>query len=259
MSKKRSVENRDINLIAHTSLRDSTSEDWYFDSGCSRHMTGVQKMLVDVKPHPTGFVRFGDGFNREIKGVGKFMCDGCPRLEGVLFVKGLIANLISISQLCDQGLLVNFSKSECLVKNEKEVVLMKGIRSKDNCYLWESQIVAYSSTYSTTKEDEVKLWHQKLGHLHFKRMKEVISEGAIRDMPELKIEEGEVYDTCESKKKIMMSHPMLQHHTTSKILELLHMDVMEPLKIDSLGGKMYVFVIVDDFSGYTLMNFLKEK
>jgi hypothetical protein len=32
-------------LIAHTSLRASSQEDWYFDSGCSRHMTGVEKYL----------------------------------------------------------------------------------------------------------------------------------------------------------------------------------------------------------------------
>ena len=79
-------------------------------------------------------------------------------------------------------------------------------------------MIDYSSTCSKTIENEVKLWHQKLGHFHFKRMKEVISEGAIRDMPELKIEEGKVCDECESKKQIIMSHPMLQHQTTSKVL-----------------------------------------
>ena len=133
-------------------------------------------MLVNVKPHPTGSVKFGDGFKGKIKRVGKLICAGCPSLEDVLFIKGLTANIISISQLYDQGLLVNFSKSEFLVKDEKEDVLMKDIRSKDNCYLWESQIIAYSSTCSTTNEDEVKLWHQKLGHLHLKRMKEIIFE-----------------------------------------------------------------------------------
>ena len=56
-----------------------------------------------------------------------------------------------------------------------------------------------------------------------------------------------------------MSHPMLQHQTTSNVLELLHMDVMGPLQIDSLGEKRYVFVVIDDFSGYSWMKFLKEK
>ena len=56
-------------LIAHTSLRASAIEDWYFDSGCSKNMTGVKKFLVDIKPHSTSYVTFGDGSKGNIKGV----------------------------------------------------------------------------------------------------------------------------------------------------------------------------------------------
>lgn len=73
-------------------------------------------------------------------------------------MKGLIANLISISQLCDQGLKLNFTKSECSVSNEKNDVLMRGVRSKDNYYLWVPQKTTYSSTCLMSKEDDVKLW-----------------------------------------------------------------------------------------------------
>ena len=99
-------------------------------------MTGVKKYLVDIKSYSTSFVTFGDEAKGEIKGVGKLLCNGIRRLNDVLLVKGLTANLISISQLCDQGLKSNFTKSGCLVKNDKDDVLMKGVRSKDNCYLW---------------------------------------------------------------------------------------------------------------------------
>lgn len=57
----------------------------------------------------------------------------------------------------------------------------------------------------------------------------------------------------------MMSHPMMQHKTSSKVLELPHMNLMGPMQIEILGGKRYVFVFIDDFYGYTWMNFLKEK
>ncbi|XP_050877033.1 uncharacterized protein LOC127080775 [Lathyrus oleraceus] len=135
VSKKISVKDRDVNLIAHTSLRGSTSEDWYFAHRCSRHMTGVHKYLVDLKSHPTSFIKFSDVIKGEIKGVGKLTYDGSPSLEYVLLVKGLTANLIRISQLYDQRLFVNFSKSKCLVKDKKDDVMMKGIRSKGNCYM----------------------------------------------------------------------------------------------------------------------------
>jgi len=65
------------------------------------------------------------------------MCsDELPKLENILLVKGLVSNLISISQLCDQELEVNFNKTKCLVTNQKGEVLMRGIRTKNNCYKW---------------------------------------------------------------------------------------------------------------------------
>ncbi|KAK2369225.1 gag-protease polyprotein [Trifolium repens] len=83
--------------IAHTSFRASSREDWYFDSGCSRHMTGVERFLTDIKSYTTSYVTFGDGAKGEIKGIGKLINSGLPKLENVLLVKGLKANLISIS------------------------------------------------------------------------------------------------------------------------------------------------------------------
>jgi hypothetical protein len=155
---------------------------------------------------------------------------------------------------------VNFTKDECLVTNDKNKVLMKGARSKNNCYLWIPQETANSSTTClTSKEDEVKLWHQKLGHLNLKGVKKIISEEAIRGLPKLKIEEGNICGECQIGKQTRMSHPMLQHHVTSKVIELLHMDLMGPMQVESLGGKRYAFVVVDDFSRYTWISFIREK
>ncbi|KAK2396121.1 gag-protease polyprotein [Trifolium repens] len=120
--------------IAHTSFGVSYKEDWYFDSGCTRHMTGEGRFLVDIKSYTSNYVTFGDGAKGQIMGIGKLINNGLPKLDNVLLVKGLKANLISISQLSDQGCKVNFSKNECLVTNDKGELIMKGARSKDNCY-----------------------------------------------------------------------------------------------------------------------------
>ncbi|PNY13324.1 gag-protease polyprotein [Trifolium pratense] len=143
----------DVSLIAHTSFRPSSKEDWYFDSGCSKHMTGVKNFLVDIKSYSTSVVTFGDEAKCEIKGVGKVVHTKLPRIDDVLLVKGLTANLISISQLCHHGLKVNFTKSECLVTNEKNDVLMRGVKSNDNCYLWVPQNKIQPLTCLISKED----------------------------------------------------------------------------------------------------------
>ena len=46
---------------------------------------------------------------------------------------------------------------------------------------------------------------------------------------------------------------------TSHCLELLHADLMGPTRTESLGEKRYIMIIVDDFSKYTWVEFLKEK
>ncbi|CAJ2661891.1 unnamed protein product [Trifolium pratense] len=253
------AESCEKSLIAHTSLRASSKEDWYFDSGCSKHMTGVEKYLMDIKSYATSFVTFGDGAKGEIKGIGRLIDNGLPKLENVLIVKGLTANLISIRQLCDQGMQVNFTKNECLVTNDEGDILMKGVRSKDNCYLWVPLEEANVSTCLLTKEDEVKLWHQKLGHLNLKSMKRAISEEAIRGLPNLQIQEDNICGECQIGKQTKVSHQKLQHLSTSRVLELLHMDLMGPMQVESLGGKKYAFVVVDDFSRYTWVNFIRQK
>ena len=47
--------------------------------------------------------------------------------------------------------------------------------------------------------------------------------------------------------------------TTSRALELLHLDLFRPTRSSSLGGKRYGFVIVDDYSRFTCVLFLSHK
>ena len=228
-------------LIAHTSLRASSKEDWYFDSGCSRHMTGIDKYLEDVRPYASNYVTFGDGAKGKIVGIGNLIKNGLPRLDDVLLVKGLTAILISISQLRDQGLEVNFTKPECQILDKKGEVLMRATRSKDNFYLWVSQEEAHISTCLLSKEEEMKLWYQRLGHLHLKGMKKAISSEAIRGLPNLKIVDNSICGECQIGKQTGMSHPKLEHYVTTKVLELLHMNLMGPVQVESIRVKDMLF------------------
>ena len=49
-------------------------------------------------------------------------------------MEGLKANLLSISQLCDQKLNVKFTKDSCKMLNRSGEVVLEGSRSSDNCY-----------------------------------------------------------------------------------------------------------------------------
>ena len=54
--------------VAYTSLKAITTDSWYFDSGCSRHMTGNRKYLTDYHIVAKSHVSFGDGEKGRVLG-----------------------------------------------------------------------------------------------------------------------------------------------------------------------------------------------
>ncbi|XP_012834159.1 PREDICTED: uncharacterized protein LOC105955000 [Erythranthe guttata] len=147
-------------LSAITSLKASTTNDWYFDSGCSRHMTGVKEFLKNYQQITGGAVTFGNGKKGEVLGKGSLNHENLPKLKNVLLVEGLTSNLISISQLCDQDLEVRFNKFACRVLDKDENCVIQGTRSSDNCYI----LVSAGMNCFNSLSDSTVLWHKRISH-----------------------------------------------------------------------------------------------
>ncbi|CAM8880776.1 unnamed protein product [Rhodiola kirilowii] len=124
-----------ICMMACYSSRDTVQDSWFFDSGCSAHMTGNSELLSHIRLVETmRFVTFADGKKSQVIGCGTLKVPDLPALEDVLLVEGLTMNLISISQLCDNGHYVSFSRDSCLVLDTNGCSVIKGKRRTNNCY-----------------------------------------------------------------------------------------------------------------------------
>jgi transposase InsO family protein len=64
---------------------------------------------------------------------------------------------------------------------------------------------------------------------------------------------------CQAGKQVGSTHHSKNVMTTSRPLELLHMDLFGPVTYLSIGGSKYGVVIVDDFSCFTWVFFLQDK
>ena len=91
-----------------------------------RHFDGLQTLSE-------GLVTFGDGATVRVLGRGNLNVDNFPRFKNVLHVDGLKANLISINQICDLNLNVNFDREKCMVDADGNCIL-EGFKSPNNCY-----------------------------------------------------------------------------------------------------------------------------
>ncbi|GKA89644.1 retrovirus-related pol polyprotein from transposon TNT 1-94 [Tanacetum coccineum] len=76
------------------------------------------------------------------------------------------------------------------------------------------------------------LWHHRLSHLNF---------------------------ACALGKSKKPSHQPKAEDTNQEKLYLLHMDLCGPLCMESIKGKKYILVIVDDYSRFTWVKFLRLK
>ena len=106
----------DDNYVCYTALTALKAHDsylWYLDSDCSRHMTGNKALFKTLFEGKIGTVTFRDGSKSVIKGIRTMDILGLQVFEDVWYVDGLKANLLSISQICDNKLNVLFTKYEC--------------------------------------------------------------------------------------------------------------------------------------------------
>ena len=70
-------------------------------------------------------------------------------------------------------------------------------------------------------------------------------------IPKLSRMSNVVCGPCQLGKQTKAKHPGTHTLATSSPLEFLHLDLMGPTRTESLGGKRYIMVVVDDFTRYT--------
>jgi hypothetical protein len=97
-------------------------------------MTGDKTLLKDVQMGRGGRITYGDRNQSKVIGKGLINISGLRVSQEALYVEGLKANLFSISQVCDNDLVVKFSKKECNIFDSSGKWLMGGERTADNCY-----------------------------------------------------------------------------------------------------------------------------
>ena len=81
----------------------------------------------------------------------------------------------------------------------------------------------------------------------------------MKGLPKIYWKSHILCETCQEGKQIKAYFNYNDIVSTSRLLQLLHINLFEPTRMLSLGGKKYGFVIVDDCSRYTWVYFLAHK
>ncbi|GKA24883.1 retrovirus-related pol polyprotein from transposon TNT 1-94 [Tanacetum coccineum] len=114
---------------------------------------------------------------------------------------------------------------------------------------------------SLSKASKTKswLWYRQLSHLNFGTLNKLAKDGLARGIPRLKFKKDHLCSACALGKSKKSSHQPKAEDTNQEKLYLLYMDLCGPIRVASINGKMYILVIVDDYSRFTWVRFLKTK
>ncbi|GJU25275.1 retrovirus-related pol polyprotein from transposon TNT 1-94 [Tanacetum coccineum] len=227
---------------------------------CSKHMTGNRSKLMNFVEKFIGSVRFGNDHLGAIMGYGDYVM-GDSVISRVYYVEGLGHNLFSVGQFCDSDLEVAFRKHTCFVRDINGTDILKGSRSTNLYTISMDEMMKSSPICLLSKASKSKswLWHRRLNHLNFGTINDLARKDLVRGLPRLKFEKDHLCSACQLGKSKKFSHRPKSKNTNMEVLHTLHMDLCGPMRVESIKGKKYILVIVDDYSRFTWVKFLRSK
>nr|GEW22405.1 hypothetical protein [Tanacetum cinerariifolium] len=133
---------------------------------------------------------------------------------------------------------------------EDGVDLLTGDRSSNFYTITLNEIASNSSACLLAKASFLQswLWHQRLSHLNFATI--ILEHFLLEQAPEEFYFKFFLVNT----RRTLLGKIHQKHHksktafASNKPLYLLHMDLCGPMHVESINGKRYVLVVVDDYS-----------
>ncbi|GJU01058.1 retrovirus-related pol polyprotein from transposon TNT 1-94 [Tanacetum coccineum] len=140
-------------------------------------------------------------------------------------------------------------------KVNNETCLVRGSRYRKAFIVMKLENKPKNKICLATIDESSTLWHRRLGHANMRLIQLLASKELVRNVPKLKFDQH-FCDACKIRKQAHASHKAKNIVSTTRCLELLHMDLFGPSTVWSYKGNRYTLVIVDDYSSkaYIILN-----
>ncbi|GJQ99735.1 retrovirus-related pol polyprotein from transposon TNT 1-94 [Tanacetum coccineum] len=187
-------------------------------------MTGDRSLLKNFVEKFMGTVRFGNDHFAAITGYDDYV-QGNITVCYVNYVEGLGHNLFNVRQFCDGDLEVAFRSKSCYVRNLEGDDLLTGDRESNLYTISISDMAAFLLVCLMSKATSTKswLWHRRLSHLNCGTINDLTKHDMVDGLPKFKYGKDHL---CSA---------------------------------SSINEKRYILVIVDDYSRFTWVYFIRTK
>nr|KAJ0219071.1 hypothetical protein LSAT_V11C300118320 [Lactuca sativa] len=236
---------------------------WWVDSGATSHVCKDLYWFKDFQPINDGsVVKMGNVATEPIKGIGSvlltFTSGKCLCLNNVLYVPGIRKNLVFEIVLNNCGYKQVLESDKYILSRHGSFIgfgyVCNGMIRLNINYLFIDNSVCMASTSTSNNFNKYELWHARLGHIHYKRLKDMSKMSLI---PSFDMQNNKKCKTCMLTK--ITRQPFKDVVRESKVLDLIHSDLCDFHATPSLGNKKYVVTFIDDASRYCYVYLLHSK
>ncbi|OWY95104.1 Integrase, catalytic core protein [Phytophthora megakarya] len=176
-------------------------------------------------------------------------------MKEALYIPGLGRRFLSVGKLAERGLHVEFQRSSCVIWGKTRAIALGKKAGKAyilDCQQEEARFVQYAGV-----DSEWELWHARMGHGNENALAK--TQLATTGIPNVERGVKTLCGGCMKGKQTVAVFPERSLSKSSRVLQLVHTDVMGPIRTLSKGGARYVLTFVDDHSRYVVAYFLKNK
>nr|KAJ0226961.1 hypothetical protein LSAT_V11C100031640 [Lactuca sativa] len=252
-----------ISMISETFYVQDDNVAWWFDSGATSHVCKDLYSFKDFQPIEDGsVVKMGNVATEPIKGIGSilltFTSRKCLCLNNVLYVPGIRKNIVSEIVLNNCGYKQVLENDKYILSRHDSFMgfgyICNGMIRLNINYPSSDNSVCMASSSTNNNFHKFELWHARLGHIHYKRLKDMYKMSLI---PAFHMQNNEKCKTCRLTK--ITRQPFKDVVKESKVLDLIHSDLCDFHATPSLGNKKYVVTFIDDASRYCYIYLLHSK
>lgn len=251
--------NIDHDVIAKKLVDDKTT--WILDSGASAHMSSQRELFISLKVVDEFPVKLGNNFELSVKGIGEIQIECWINGEwvksimtNVWYVPGLRKNLFSEGVVTKNGMKVTKENNRAEIYEDG---LLKAIAVRESNNLYKLLFRTCIGEANTIAQESLKTWHDRLGHVNFKTLRNMINKEIISGV-NLEDSKDFVCEGCQFGKQHKLSFGRCERRDL-KPGELIHSDLCGPMSVPSVSGALYFVLFTDDNTGYRSVYFIKHK
>ena len=236
---------------AYNAVKAST---WIIDSGSSHHICNQKGSFSELKGSPqVSAVVIGNNSKLEVKNEGKVSltfnvgkAQNLGTIDSVQYVPGMGRNLFSVTQTMKQGKSVLFDAKTMSCKILKGDLQVGSATLRGGLWVLDCDEPQQASANVAEKENNMELWHQRLGHLGEDALKVMQKREMVSGMEEDL--QGTVKGSCQGCKEGKQHKepfPTEEEEVVREKLELVQSDIKGPISPECHGGYKYFITFID--------------